>query len=58
MTEYGLVMGKSLNAFLAKAGSLIVELKDRADVSPYVVSELIALFEEVKECLVLKKVDS
>ena len=51
LTEYGLVMGKSLNAFLAKAGSLIVELKDRADVSPYVVSELIALFEEVKEAI-------
>lgn len=44
----GLVMGKSINAFLAKAGSLIAELKGRVDVSSYVVSELIAFFEEVK----------
>ena len=51
LTEYGLVMGKSVNAFLAKAGSLIVELKERADVSPYIVSELTALFHEVKEAM-------
>ena len=51
LTEYGLVMGKSVNAFLAKAGSLIVELKERADVSPYIISELLALFQEVKEAI-------
>lgn len=51
LTEYGLVMGKSINAFLAKAGSLIVQLKERADVSPYIVSELTALFREVKEAM-------
>ena len=51
LTEYGLVMGKSLNAFLAKARPLIVELKERADVSPYIVSELLALFQEVKEAM-------
>lgn len=51
LTEYGLVMGKSVNAFLAKAGSLIIELKERADVSPYIVSELLALFQEVKEAI-------
>lgn len=48
LSEYGLVMGKSINAFLAKAGSLIAELKERVDVSSYVVSELITVFEEVK----------
>lgn len=46
-----MIMGKSVNAFLAKAGSLIVELKERADVSPYIVSELLALFQEVKEAI-------
>ena len=51
LSEYGLIMGKSVNAFLAKAGSLIVELKERADVSPYIVSELDALFQEVKEAI-------
>ena len=44
-------MGKSVNAFLAKAGSLIVELKERADVSPFIVSELNALFPKVKEAM-------
>lgn len=51
MSEYGLIMGKSVNAFLAKAGSLIVELKERADVSPFIVSELNALFPKVKEAM-------
>lgn len=51
MSGYGLIMGKSVNAFLAKAGSLIVELKERADVSPFIVSELNALFPKVKEAM-------
>ncbi len=51
MSGYGLIMGKSVNAFLAKAGSLIVELKERADVSPFIVSELNALFPRVKEAM-------
>ena len=46
-----MIMGKSVNAFLAKAGSLIVELKERADVSPFIVSELNALFPKVKEAM-------
>ena len=46
-----MIMGKSVNAFLAKAGSLIVELKERADVSPFIVSELNALFPRVKEAM-------
>ena len=42
---------RHLHSFLAKAGSLIAELKERTDVSPYIVSELTDLFQEVKEAI-------
>lgn len=51
MAEYGLVTGKSVNAFMANAGSLITELQKQPNVNPHVISELFDLFEEVKNCI-------
>ncbi len=46
LAEYGLVTGKSVNAFMANAGSLIIELQKQPNVNPHVISELFDLFEE------------
>lgn len=51
LAEYGLVTDKSVNAFMANAGSLIRELQKQTNVSPHIISELFDLFEEVKNCI-------
>lgn len=55
LAQYGLVTGKSANAFMAYAGSLITELQKQLNVNPHVISELFDLFDE---CLLLEIVDS
>lgn len=51
LAEYGLVMGRSVSAFLKNAGGLIAQLKEREDVSPFIVSELEEMLEEVENIL-------
>lgn len=49
LAEYGLVMGKSVRAFLSNAGTLIARLKESETTSQLVISELEKLIKEVKE---------
>ena len=49
LAEYGLVMGKSVRAFLSNAGTLIARLKESETTSQLVISELEKLLKEVKE---------
>ena len=49
LAEHGLVMGKSVRAFLSNAGTLIARLKESETTSQLVISELEKLLKEVKE---------
>lgn len=48
LTEYGIVMGKSLNAFKKDISSALEILKERGDVSPLVAEELRTTVEAIK----------